>query len=145
MTRSFLAKYISYARRHISPTISNAMKKTFVSEYSKMRSMGVNKKTITATPRQLESLIRISEALAKMRLSNEVEQRDIDEAVRLIRSAMQQSATDPKTGQIDMDIIATGIAQTSAERVREISDFIKKVQVSLTALFNFAVKSRLYA
>ena len=45
-----------------------------------------------------------------MRLSNEVEQRDIDEAVRLIRSAMQQSATDPKTGQIDMDIIATGIA-----------------------------------
>ena len=53
-----------------------------------MRSMGVNKKTITATPRQLESLIRISEALAKMRLSNEVEQRDIDEAVRLIRSAM---------------------------------------------------------
>ena len=49
------------------------MKKTFVAEYSKMRSMGVNKKTITATPRQLESLIRISEALAKMRLSNEVE------------------------------------------------------------------------
>ena len=119
------------------------MKKTFVSEYSKMRSMGVNKKTITATPRQLESLIRISEALAKMRLSNEVEQRDIDEAVRLIRSAMQQSATDPKTGQIDMDIIATGIAQTSAERVREISDFIKKVQVSLIVPFNFAVKSRL--
>ena len=73
VTRSFLAKYISYARRTISPTISNAMKKTFVAEYSKMRSMGVNKKTITATPRQLESLIRISEALAKMRLSNEVE------------------------------------------------------------------------
>ena len=43
-------------------------------------------------------MIRISEALAKMRLSNEVEQRDVDEAVRLIRSAMQQSATDPKTG-----------------------------------------------
>ena len=55
---------------------------------------------------------------------------------------MQQSATDPKTGQIDMDIIATGIAQTSAERVREISDFIKKVQVSLKVLLSFEVKSR---
>ena len=55
---------------------------------------------------------------------------------------MQQSATDPKTGQIDMDIIATGIAQTSAERVREISDFIKKVQVSLIVLLSFEVESR---
>ena len=72
--------------------------------------MSANKKTITATPRQLESLIRISEALAKMRLSEIVERRDIDEAVRLIRTALQQSATDPKTGQIDMDIITTGIA-----------------------------------
>ena len=72
--------------------------------------MSSNKKTITATPRQLESLIRISEALAKMRLNEVVERCDIEEAVRLIRTAMQQSATDPKTGQIDMDIITTGIA-----------------------------------
>lgn len=53
---------------------------------------------------------------------------------------MQQSATDPKTGQIDMDIIATGIAQTSAERVRVISDFIKKVQVSQIVPLNFLVR-----
>ena len=51
VTRSFLAKYISYARRHISPTINNNIKNLFVLEYNKMRSMGVNKKTITATPR----------------------------------------------------------------------------------------------
>ena len=92
--------------------------------------MGINKKTITATPRQLESLIRISESIAKMRLSQTVTRHDIEEAVRLIRTAMQQSATDPKTGQIDMDIITTGIAQTSAERIRQICEFIKKVQVS---------------
>ena len=55
---------------------------------------------------------------------------------------MQQSATDPKTGQIDMDIIATGIAQTSAERVRVISDFIKKVQVSQIVPLNFLVRIR---
>ena len=92
------------------PEIPDDMVNIFVQEYQKMRSMGVNKKTITATPRQLESLIRISESLAKMRLSNCVERCDIEEAVRLIRTAMQQSATDPKTGQIDMDIITTGIA-----------------------------------
>jgi DNA replication licensing factor MCM4 len=39
--------------------------------------LGNEKKTITATPRQLESLIRISESIAKMRLSPIVEKKDI--------------------------------------------------------------------
>ena len=132
--RQFLAKYISYARKHVHPSIPDDIVEVFVGEYGKMRSMGVNKKTITATPRQLESLIRISESLAKMRLSPAVERTDVDEAVRLIRTAMQQSATDPKTGHIDMDIITTGIAATSAERVKTISEFIRKVQVSFPHL-----------
>ena len=100
-----------------------------VLEYQRMRSMGSNTKTITATPRQLESLIRISESLAKMRLSNKVEARDIEEGVRLIRTAMQQSATDPRTGQIDLDIITTGHSAQSNVRIKEICDFIRKVQV----------------
>ena len=59
-----------------------------ITEYVKMRSLGNSSKTITATPRQLESMIRISEALAKMRLSENVEKRDVDEAVRLIQHAL---------------------------------------------------------
>jgi len=54
-----------------------------------MRSLGNSKKTITATPRQLESMIRIAEAIAKMRLSETIEKRDVEEAVRLIKTAMQ--------------------------------------------------------
>ena len=65
-----------------------------------------------------------------MRLSNRVEAKDIEEGVRLMRTAMQQSATDPKTGQIDMDIITTGHSFSSNSRVKEICDYIKKVQVS---------------
>jgi DNA replicative helicase MCM subunit Mcm2 (Cdc46/Mcm family) len=45
--------------------------------YVEMRSLGGSKKVITATPRQLESMIRISEALAKMRLSQTVEKYDV--------------------------------------------------------------------
>ena len=41
--------------------------------------------TITATPRQLESLIRISESLARMRLSPVVERSDAAEALRLMQ------------------------------------------------------------
>lgn len=50
-----------------------------------MRNMGNAKKTITATPRQLESMVRIAEAIAKMRLAKEVNEKDVEEAVRLIK------------------------------------------------------------
>ena len=94
----------------MQPVIPDDMVEVFVQEYQRMRSMGNSAKTITATPRQLESLTRIAESLARMRLSNKVESVDVEEAVRLIRTAMQQSATDPKTGEIDMDIITTGVS-----------------------------------
>lgn len=55
--------------------------------------------TVTAYPRQLESLIRLAEAHSKMRLSNIVEELDVDEAHRLHKEALRQAATDPKTGK----------------------------------------------
>ena len=63
---------------------------------------------VSAYPRQLESLIRLSEARAKVRLSPTVEVSDVQEALRLYREALKQSATDPKTGIIDISIITTG-------------------------------------
>ena len=52
--------------------------------------------------------MRLTESLARMRLSHHAEARDASEALRLMRVAMQQAAWDPKTGQIDMDKILTG-------------------------------------
>lgn len=63
-----------------------------------------------------------------MRLSHEVEKVDLDEAIRLIKQAMQQSATDPNTGQINMDILTTGQTKTSAERLNAIKDYIVNLQ-----------------
>ncbi len=120
ITREFFASYISYARRFCQPKIPDYVVGEIVQNYLNMRNMGNSKKTITATPRQLESMIRIAESVAKMRLSDTVEKRDVDEAVRLIKTAMQQSATDPTTGEIDMDIIATGISTSATEKVSKV-------------------------
>ena len=104
-----------------------------------MRSLGNTKKTITATPRQLESMIRLSEAIAKMRLSHEVEKQDLDEAIRLIKHAMQQAATDPNTGQINMDIITTGVTKTSSDRLNAIKEFIINLQVSFFLFLKYLI------
>ena len=96
-------------------------------EYLNMRKAGNNKKTITATPRQLESLIRISEAFAKMRLSIEVNESDVDRAIELIKVAMQHAATDPMTGVIDMDAILIGRTAKSRDRVQRLKTMIEGI------------------
>ena len=77
-----------------------------------MRNMGDDpraaEKRITATTRQLESLIRLSEAHARMRFADFVELRDVKEASRLMREAIRTSAMDPRTGKIDMGLLNTG-------------------------------------
>ena len=96
-------------------------------EYLKMRKAGNSKKVITATPRQLESLIRISESFAKMRLSPEVNEEDVDKAIELIKIAMQQAATDQTTGVLDMDAILIGKTAKSRDRVNKIKTIMESI------------------
>ncbi|GMH02785.1 hypothetical protein Nepgr_004624 [Nepenthes gracilis] len=117
---STLTAYVSYARKHIHPKLSDEAAEDLTHRYVEMRRRGnfpgSSKKVITATPRQIESLIRLSEALARMRFSQWVEKWDVAEAFRLLEVALQQSATDHSTGTIDMDLITTGIS--ASERMR---------------------------
>ena len=80
-------------------------------------SISASDRRITATTRQLESMIRLAEAHAKMRLAETVEEHDVAEAVRLIKSAIKASATDARTGLIDMGLLSEG--QSSSDRRRK--------------------------
>lgn len=121
-SKETLSKYITYARRYSYPSMDEQAADKLVEAYSEMRKLGNNKKVITATTRQLESLIRISEAFAKMRLSKTVEEKDVDEAIALVKFATQQAATDPTTGLIDMDVIVTGKTSSSRRKVNKIKE-----------------------
>ncbi|GBC08729.1 hypothetical protein RclHR1_08340015 [Rhizophagus clarus] len=108
-----LAKYIHYSRIHYNPIIGNdEAHKALVDAYVSLRRLGQDprssEKIVTATTRQLESMIRLAEAHARMRLSNTVEIDDVNEAERLLREAIKLSALDPETGRIDLDLITTG-------------------------------------
>ncbi|KAF6005071.1 DNA replication licensing factor, mcm4 component [Cyanidiococcus yangmingshanensis] len=111
----------------VHPVLSNDASDTLITGYMDMRRLGSAHvaygvpKTITATPRQLESLIRLSEAHAKIRLSPVVERVDVEEALRLMKIATQQSATDPITGRIDLDLLQTGHSAAWRQRVNELA------------------------
>ena len=123
--KEVLTAYISEARK-LNPKISDNVVNELINHYLKMRENG-GKNTISATPRQLESLIRLSEARARLRFSPFVEKEDVEEAVNLIKVATQQAATDPVTGVIDMDMLQTGITSSSRARLGQLIDIIKTI------------------
>lgn len=124
--KEVLTAYISQARKR-NPKISDDIVNELITYYIQMRQISHGKNTISATPRQLESLIRLSEARARLRFSDYVEKEDVDEAIRLIKVATQQAATDPVTGVIDMDMISTGFASSSRAKLNQLMDIIKTI------------------
>ncbi|KAF0980481.1 hypothetical protein FDP41_013695 [Naegleria fowleri] len=115
--KDLLAKYIAYARNKVHPVIIDEVKPYLIEGYLGLRKFGSHKKNITATTRQLESLIRLSESLARMKLKPTVQREDVEEALRLVRESIFKAAFDPKTGTIDIDLLQTG--RSSAERDME--------------------------
>lgn len=79
---SILRDYIAYAREHVQPKLSTLAGTRLTDAYVEMRKLGSGRGQITAYPRQLESLIRMSEAHAKIRFSPFVEIQDVEEAWR---------------------------------------------------------------
>ena len=122
--QALLTDYISYARSHVHPRLTDDAAELLINGYVDMRRMGGSRKVVTATPRQLESLIRLSEALARLRLRELVLAEDVEEAMRLIKVAMQQAALDPKTGFIDMDRIYTGVSASDRQQRKQISEAV---------------------
>jgi DNA replicative helicase MCM subunit Mcm2 (Cdc46/Mcm family) len=85
-----LKQYISYAKLHCRPQIPNRISMLISTKYAQARQHCQNSATgmmIPVTLRMVDSLVSISEALAKMRLAKSVGTGDVNEAYRLITSA----------------------------------------------------------
>jgi DNA replication licensing factor MCM5 len=80
-----LKRYIEYARKRCKPVITEPAMDLLKNEYVKMRSSVDNRESIPITVRQLEALVRISEALARMELSIECKEEHVVEAIRLFK------------------------------------------------------------
>ncbi|KAF4975887.1 hypothetical protein FZEAL_7360 [Fusarium zealandicum] len=132
----FLTLYISYARSKIQPTISQEAAQELVECYVAMRSLGQDVRTadkrITATTRQLESMIRLSEAHAKMRLSETVTRDDVREANRLIQTALKTAATDAQ-GRIDMSLLTEGTSAADRKRREDLRSALLHLLDEMTA------------
>jgi replicative DNA helicase Mcm len=123
-----LRKYVAYARKKIFPTLTDEAKSYFMNYYVNLRTQGQDSsKPVPVTARQLEALIRLGEANARLRLSNKVTLEDAQRVVKILDSCLRKVGVDPETGFLDADIIASGTSKSTRDRTKSVMDIIKDV------------------
>jgi replicative DNA helicase Mcm len=123
-----LRKYVAYARKNIFPTLSEEAKEYFLKYYVGLRSQGQDtNKPVPVTARQLEALIRLGEASARLRLSDKVTLYDAKRVVKILEACLRKVGVDPETGFLDADIIASGTTKSTRDRTKSVIDIIRDV------------------
>jgi len=130
-----LKKYIAYARKNIHPVLTKEAMEELERYYVKMRrrigggsdTEGV--KPIPITARQLEALIRLSEAHARMRLSEIVTRHDAREAIKIMEETLKKIAIDEE-GIMDISILEVGKSSRKINKIDRLLEIIEKLQDS---------------
>lgn len=123
-----LTKYLAYAKRN-DPVLTKEAENKIMEFYLKMRSVeGEEKeKMITITPRQLEGLIRLSTARARILLKNQVEEDDADRAIYLFNEMLKNAGIDVNTGKIDIGVLQ-GRPRSEVSKLATFMEILKSLE-----------------
>jgi replicative DNA helicase Mcm len=116
-----LRKYISYAKQKMKPKLTDEAVEEIKSFYVNLRNQSVRTdsdiKPIPITARQLEGIIRLSEACARIRLSDKVKKEDAKKAIDLLKVSLNQVGYDEETKSFDIDKMTTGITSSKRSKI----------------------------
>ena len=135
-----LRKYIAYAKQQIKPRLTDEAIEEIKEFYVKLRNQSTKSSEITPikpiaiTARQLEGIIRLSEAHAKMRLSTEVKREDAKIAIELLKYSLTQVGYDEETQTFDIDKMTSGITSSKRGKILLVRETISKLESRLGKL-----------
>ncbi|MBC8494693.1 minichromosome maintenance protein MCM [archaeon] len=134
ISTELIKKYVAYARQKVAPQITSQALNEIKNFYVQMRNSATSEDgivTIPISPRQLEGLVRLSEASARTRLSDKVTRKDSQRAIELVRFCLLQIGLDPETGKIDIDRISSGITATERSHISIVKDIINELEKAI--------------
>lgn len=125
-----LRKYIAYARKEITPKLTQEAIRVLQEFYVGMRG-GVEDEEdapVPITARQLEALVRLSEASARIRLGHEVTDYDARRAIQLQQKCLKQVGYDPETDKVDIDMVEGRTPKSDRDKFRIVTQTIKRLE-----------------
>ena len=133
--REIFRKYIAYAKQRIKPALSEEAIKEIKDFYVNLRNKPVSSESalrpIPISARQLQALIRMSEASAKLRLSKEVTVEDSKIAIELMKYYLMQVGYDYESKTFDIDKATTGMMASQRNKIFTVRDTIIQLENSL--------------
>ena len=123
----FLRKYIAYAKEHSHPVLSEDASRRIEEYYLEMREMSTGGAAIAITARQLEALVRLTEARARVAIREEATVEDAEAAIKLFRRSLEEVGIDPETGEFDIDILTTGTSKSKRSKIETVIDAIEEL------------------
>ncbi len=121
----FFRKYVAHAKR-VSPVMTPEAMEAIKAKYLEIRKTGEGAgASVPITPRQLEAIIRLSEASARARLSIAVAVEDTERAIRITEYWMRRVAGEE--GRFDIDIVQVGISQSQREQIISLREVIAQL------------------
>lgn len=133
-----LRKYIAYAKQKIKPVLTDEAIEEIKDFYIRLRNQqgsadgGI--KPIPITARQLEGIVRLSEAHAKIRLSGEVTREDTKVAIDLLKFSLRQVGYDEETKTFDIDRVTTGVTASKRGKVILVRESLSQLESRLGKL-----------
>jgi replicative DNA helicase Mcm len=123
-----LRKYIAYAKQ-MRPELKQEAADKIQDFYISMRARGSDEEggSVPITARQLEALVRISEASARAELSDEVTEEDAERAIGILKYSLEQVGIDPETGEFDADIIESGVTSSERNRLQSVKRIVNEM------------------
>ena len=124
-----LRKYIAYARKNINPKLTDEANTILQEFYVNTRNSNPEEQgPVPITARQLEAIIRLAEASAKIKLKETVDKEDAEKAVRLQMACLKEVGVDPETGEIDADIVSGGTPKSDRDKIQRVTDEIRLLE-----------------
>jgi replicative DNA helicase Mcm len=123
-----LKKYIAYARQNVRPVLSQEALDTLENYYVKVRKQGEEPNApVPITARQLEALVRLSEASARARLSPTVGEEDARRATQIMENYLRRVSM-TEEGKLDIDLTQTGVSHSQRERFEIAQRVMRELQ-----------------
>jgi len=124
----FFRKYVAYAKRTCFPRLTDAARESLIDYYMRLRGLASDSnKPVPVTARQLEALVRLAEASARIRLSGTIELTDAERVVNIVDTCLRQVAYDAKSGSFDIDKVVTGFSKGKRDLIRRIKEVIREM------------------
>ena len=131
-------KYVAYAKQKVKPKLTDEAVAVIKDFYIKLRNQPSKAdseiKPLPITARQLEGIIRLSEAHAKLRLSEEVTKEDAQKAIKLLKFSLMQVGYDEETKTFDIDRVTTGVTASKRGKIIQVREIIAKLESKLGKL-----------